>query len=96
MVRTAIRCFYVPAGFICYILACLRCLWATAELQDSWLRGPSFQMGNFCFLPVLRKMTTSATIYINIILNSPTNSTSTEQCLATAVLYVPKYLGTVL
>ena len=47
----AIWCFYVPAGFICYIVACLRCLWATAELQDSWLRGPSFQMGNFCFLP---------------------------------------------
>ena len=43
--------FYVPAGFICYIVACLRCLWATAELQDSWLRGLSFQMGNFCFLP---------------------------------------------
>ena len=47
----AIESFYVPAGFICYILACLRCLWATVELQDSWLRGLSFQMGNFCFLP---------------------------------------------
>ena len=47
----AISCFYVPAGFMFYIVACLRCLWATAELQDSWLRGPSFQMGNFCFLP---------------------------------------------
>ena len=47
----AIWCFYVPAGFIRYIVACLRCLWATAELQDSWIRGLSFQMGNFCFLP---------------------------------------------
>ena len=47
----AICCFYVPAGFICNIVACLRCLWATAELQGSWLRGLSFQMGNFCFLP---------------------------------------------
>ena len=47
----AIRFFYVPAGFICYIVACFRCLWATAELQDSCLRGLSFQMGNFCFLP---------------------------------------------
>ena len=47
----AIWSFYVPAGFICYIVACLRCLWATAEIQDSWLRGTSFQMGNFCFLP---------------------------------------------
>ena len=37
--------------FICYILTCLRFLWATAELQDSRLRGPSFQMGNFLFLP---------------------------------------------
>ena len=46
--------FYVPAGFICYIVACLRCLWATAELQESWLRGLSFQMGNFCFLPGTR------------------------------------------
>ena len=47
----AISGFDLPAGFICYILTCLinRCLWATAELQDSW-RGPSFQMGmpNFC------------------------------------------------
>ena len=43
--------FDLPAGFICYILTCLRCLWATAELQDSRLRGPSFQMGNFQFLP---------------------------------------------
>ena len=47
----AIWVFYVPNGFICYIVACLRCLWATAELQDSRLRGLSFQMGNFCFLP---------------------------------------------
>ena len=27
-----------------------RCLWATAELQDSRLRGPSFQLGNQKFL----------------------------------------------
>ena len=48
----AISGFDLPAGFICYILTCLinRCLWATAELQDTRLRGPSFQMGNFQFL----------------------------------------------
>ena len=47
----AISGFDLPAGFICYILTCLRCLWATAELQDSRLRGPSFQFGNNKFLP---------------------------------------------
>ena len=45
--------FYVPAGFICYIVAFPRCLWATAELQDSWLRGLSFQMGIFVVSQVL-------------------------------------------
>ena len=47
----AIWFFYIPAPFICYIVECLKFLWATAELQDSWFRGLSFQMGNFCFLP---------------------------------------------
>ena len=47
----AISGFDLPAGFICYIPTCLRCLWATAELQDFRFRGPSFQMGNFQFLP---------------------------------------------
>ena len=43
----AIWCFDLPAVFICYIVARLRCLWATAELQDNRLRGLSFQMGKF-------------------------------------------------
>ena len=30
----AISSFDLPAGFICYILTCLTCLWATAELQS--------------------------------------------------------------
>ena len=51
--------------FICYILACLRCLWATAELQNSWLRGPSFQMGNFCFLPGTRRWLKNAGFFIH-------------------------------
>ena len=46
----AIWYFYVPTVFIRHIVAFPRCLWATAELQDSWLRGLSFQMGNFYFL----------------------------------------------
>ena len=53
---SAIKGFDVLAGFICYILTCLRCLWARAELQDSQLRGPSFQMGNFQFLPGSKKL----------------------------------------
>ena len=43
--------FDLPAVLICNFSLCLRCLWATAELQDSRLRGTSFQMGDFKFLP---------------------------------------------
>ena len=43
--------FDLPNVSICYILTWLRCLWATAELQNSWLCGPSFQLGNPKFLP---------------------------------------------
>ena len=53
----AIKAFYVLAGFICYILTCLRCLWARAELQSRQLPCPSFQMENAKFLPGTRVYT---------------------------------------
>ena len=47
----AIKAFYVLVAIICYILTCLKCLWARAELQNSQLPCLSFQMENAKFLP---------------------------------------------
>ena len=59
--------FDLPNVSICYILTWLRCLWATAELQNSWLCGPSFQLGNPKFLP---GTSTAGTNYYNTINSS--------------------------
>ena len=46
-----ISAFDLPAGFHLLHIIMSQCLWATAELQDSRLPGPSFQLWNPEFLP---------------------------------------------